>query len=143
MDARTLARIARVRALQLTLAQADEARVRDKAAAEAALGQRIAALADAVAPAATLASGVALGAEAHFRARLQVSAQAAAQRIATADRLAIQAAAATRAARQDQAAVDKLLECARAAAIRREMRALEDLPATAGGNGARNRHGPC
>jgi len=143
MDPRQLARIARVRALQLTLAQADEARARDKADAEAALGRRIAALADAVAPAPTFASGVALGAQAHFRARLHQSAQAAAQRVATADRLAAGAAEATRVARQDQAAVDKLLARARSAALVREMRALEDLPATPGRTGARDRHGPC
>ena len=139
MDRRTLARIARVRSLQLTLAQGQEAAARDKAAAEAALGERIAALAAAVAPACAQASGVALGAEAHFRQRLHASAEAAQNRIATADRLLARAAEATRAARQDRTAVDKLLDRARREDLAQEMRALEDLPAA----GRRNRHDPC
>jgi len=138
MDPRTLARIHRVRSLQLVLAQGEEARARDRLATEAALGERIAALGNAVAPAPTTASGVSLGAQAHFRARLHASAEAARDRVATAERSAARAADATRAARQDRTAVEKLLERARREALARDMRAMEDMPAA-----PRNRHDPC
>ena len=48
-DAKKLARLHRVRTLQLNLTRADEARACDKAASEAALASRITALANAVA----------------------------------------------------------------------------------------------
>ena len=48
--AKTLARIHRVRTLQLGLTRADEARAHDKFASEQALSGRIALLAEAVAP---------------------------------------------------------------------------------------------
>ena len=46
----------------------------------------------------------------------------------------------TKAAKRDQTAVEKLIDRARVAAIRAEMRALEDMPAS---GGRRNRHDPC
>ncbi|MEH3159978.1 MAG: hypothetical protein PGN08_14245 [Sphingomonas taxi] len=67
-DAKKLARIHRVRTLQLGLTRAEEVRAHEKFASETHLARRIQALADAVSPTPdTVASGVAFGAQAHFR----------------------------------------------------------------------------
>lgn len=131
----TLGRIHRVRTLQLTLARAEEARADAQVATEAALSARIAQLAGAVAP--VSGDAVALGAAAHYRERLQRSAHAAANRVRAAEADAARAAEGARAAKRDQSAVEKLLERARADALRRAMRQLEETPP------ARKRHDPC
>jgi hypothetical protein len=139
-DARQLARIARVRDVQFRLAQADEARAQDKQASETRLAARIAQLAADVAPApATVAAGVSFAAAAHYRTRLQQSAAAADARVRTADEAARRAADATRDARRDQSAVEKLHARALADDAARAIRAAADaLP-----SGNRKRHDPC
>ncbi|HEX8382268.1 MAG TPA: hypothetical protein VF592_02725 [Sphingomonas sp.] len=134
-DARTLARIHRVRTLQLTLARAEESRARDAVATETAMSARIAQLAEAVAP--VSGGAVTLGAAAHYRERLNSSALAAAARVRAAEADAGRAAQGARGARQDQSAVEKLIERAGRDTVRREMRELEQV-----GLG-RKRHGPC
>ncbi|HEX8555561.1 MAG TPA: hypothetical protein VF695_12700 [Sphingomonas sp.] len=136
-DAKTLARIHRVRTVQLHQAHAAEARVREQAAAEEALGARIAALADAVAPTRIASSGIALGAAALYRDKLHQSAHAAVARLARTQAEATRAAAVTRAARQDQNAVEKLMDRARLADAAADRRKLEDLPTTPGARGRR------
>jgi flagellar FliJ protein len=137
-DATKLARIHRVRTLQLGLARAAEAAAGAKLSNEAALSGRIAELAATVAPVAAEQSAFSLGAAAHYRARLHEGAAAADARVALARRRQDEAAAATQAAKRDQSAVEKLIERARVEDNRRDLRALEDAPAT-----PRKRHGPC
>ena len=139
-DARQLARIGRVRDVQLRLAQADEALAQDKVASETRLAARIAQLAGDVAPVpATVAAGVSFAAAAHYRARLQHSAAAADARVRTADEAARRAAGAVREARRDQSAAEKLHARALAEEAARARRAFEgELPST-----PRNRHAPC
>ncbi|MBJ6123583.1 hypothetical protein [Sphingomonas mollis] len=137
--AATLARIHRVRTLQLGLARADEMRHHDTLASETALTDRIAALVDAVAPTAEVLAAQHLSATAFYRERLQLSADAAASRVRVAGHRAMVAEEATRAAKRDQTAVEKLLDGARRIDLARAMRALEDMPAVSKGK----RHGPC
>lgn len=137
-DAKKLARLHRVRTLQLGLVRADEARAHDKFASEAALSARITALAEAVAPAADLAAGFSMTAAAHFRDRLHQSAAAAASRLDAADQFVQRAAEATRAAREDQQRIEKLIARADVDAAVAAIRALEAAPAI-----ARKRHDPC
>ena len=73
-----------------------------------------------------------------YRERLQVSAQAAEQRVVNANARADHAAAATRAARQDRHAVEKLMERDVAAAALKALRALEVAPPS-----RVVRHDPC
>ena len=146
-----LNRLHRVRTLQLNLTRAEEARAQERVSTEQSLSQRIAQLVEAVSPVAappTAAAG--LMARAHFRGRLLESADAATARVAAAEQRAAQAAEQTREAKRDQTAVEKLLERARVAAIRAEMRALEDMPAAGSRSGLgrgpdrdHNRHDPC
>lgn len=133
-----LDRILRVRTLQLGLVQADEARARDKAASEAALSARIAHLAQAVAPASEPLAGLSLVAAAHFRERLQQSAYVAQARLIAAEAQAARAAEATREARRDQSAIEKLIARADADAAVRAIRALEVAPPS-----RKVRHDPC
>lgn len=135
----TLARIHRVRTLQLGLARAEESRHRDTLASEAALKARIAGLVEAIAPAPEAAGARSLAAAAHYRERLQQSADAAVARVRVAEQRTVAAEDATRAAKRDQTAVEKLLARARTEAGMREMRALADAPVTAKGK----RHDPC
>ena len=139
-DARekTLARIHRVRTLQLGLTRADEARAHDKVASESALSARISSLAAAVAPVPQTAVAVSLGASAHYRERLQQSADAAIDRVRSAEYQVERAGDATRSAKRDQSAVEKLIARAQADAVIRELRALEDAPAF-----RKIRHDPC
>jgi hypothetical protein len=137
--AKTLGRIHRVRTLQLGLARADEMRHHDAVASETALNRRIAGLVDAVAPSVELLGAHSLAASAHYRERLQHSAVAAAARVQAASSRADAAVEASRAAKRDQSAVEKLLDRARATASLREMRALEDTPTRT----KSNRHDPC
>lgn len=138
MTPKTLARVHRVRTLQLGLAQAEEARQRDALGQEANLRDRIGSLVAAVAPAPEASGARTLAAAAFYRDRLQQSADAAALRVQAAEARERAAAEASRAAKRDQTAVEKLLERARADALVREMRALADLPGTSG-----KRHGSC
>ena len=135
---RTLARLHRVRSIQLNLARADEARALDRAATESALGARIAELADAVAPVTQAAAGFSLGAAAHYREQLQLSADAARARMRVAEDRAYAATEAARSAWRDQAAIEKLRERYDADAVLRAVREMESAPPT-----GPNRHDPC
>lgn len=136
--AKTLARIHRVRTLQLGLTQAEEAHAHDKYHSESALSVRIAQLAAAVAPVPQTADAITFGAAAHYRDRLHQSAHAAVQRVEAAEARVARAGEATRSARRDQSAVEKLIARAEADAALRELRALEDAPAV-----RTIRHDPC
>lgn len=125
---KTLDRLLRVRTLQLGLAAADEAQARDRVAGEAQLAQRIRTLAEAVAPAPATDGALNLAAAAHFRDRLHQSAQAATHRLRVAEEGAERAAEATREARRDQSAIEKLLARAHADAELKAVRALEAAP---------------
>jgi flagellar protein FliJ len=129
-DAKKLQRIHRVRTLQLGLVRADEMRAHEKHANERHLAGRIQALADAVAPVTSQTGGAAMLAQAHFRERLHQSATAAQARVEMAEQHTLHAAEATRSAKRDQTAVEKLLERARIAGLAKAMRALEEAPPT-------------
>ena len=133
-----LNRLLRVRTLQLNQVRSDEVRARERVEQEMLLRQRIASLAANVAPVARMDFAAALGAAAHYRDRLHQSAQAAEQRVVNAERGLETAREATREAKKDQSAIEKLIARAEAAAALKAMRELEQLPAT-----ARNRHDPC
>ncbi len=134
----SLDRILRVRTLQLGLVRAAEVEAQDKVASEAALRHRIAQLADNVAPTETAAEAFSFIAAAHFRDRLNQSAAAADARFKTASRRLDDASEATREARRDQSAIEKLIEREQQVAILKAMRALEEAPPM-----RRNRHDPC
>jgi hypothetical protein len=138
-----LNRLHRVRTLQLNLTMAEETRAQQRVATERQLSDRITQLVQAVAPApAPPTAASALMARAHFRHRLNESSDAAIGRVAVAEQQADRTAEQTRDAKRDQTAVEKLIERARVAAIRAEMRALEDMPST-GARRSQNRHDPC
>lgn len=136
--ARTLDRILRVRTLQLTLSRGEEARALDRMASEEALAGRIASLADAVAPSPENANGFSLVAAAHFRSRLHQSAELAERRVRDAAVQLERASEATREARRDQSAVEKLMARAEADDALKAIRALEAAPPT-----RKIRHDPC
>lgn len=141
-DAKKLARIHRVRTLQLGLTRAEEMRAHEKFASETNLANRIQALADAVSPApASVATAASLSAQAHFRERLHQSASAAQMRVQSAEMFVNRAAEATRSAKRDQSAIEKLLDRARIAAVAKEMRALEETPPVSPLKA--KRHDPC
>lgn len=133
-----LERLLRVRTLQLGMTRADEARAHDRRANEADLAERIARLADGVAPAPVGGNGFALVAAAHFRSRLQQSAEMSEARLRDAELAAERAAEATREARRDQSAIEKLMARADADAVLKAIRALESAPPT-----RKIRHDPC
>lgn len=136
---KTLARIHRVRTLQLGLTRAEEARAQDKYASEAQLSARIAQLANAVTPVeGASAPAYTFGASAHFRDRLLQSASAAEARVQSAELHVQRTAEATKAAKRDQSAVEKLIARAEADSVIREMKALEDAPQF-----RKIRHDPC
>lgn len=139
LDPGRLARVHRVRTLQLGLAQAEEARARDQVASEQALAGRIAQLAAAVAPSAAQAGAMTLAAAAHYRERLQRSSEAATNRVRTAEQAAERTVAATQAAKRDQSAIEKLIQRGQQALVEAELRSLQDLPGTP----RKNRHDPC
>ena len=118
LDPKRLARVHRVRTLQLGLAQAEEARARDQVAASCAMT---------------------LAAAAHYRERLQRSSEAATNRVRTAEQAAERTVAATQAAKRDQSAIEKLIQRGQQALVEAELRALQDLPGTP----RKNRHDPC
>lgn len=141
-DAKKLARIHRVRTLQLGLTRAEEVRAHEKFASETNLAARIQALADAVSPAPdTVASAASLAAQSHFRERLHQSSAAAQARVQSAEMFVNRAAEATRSAKRDQSAIEKLLDRARLAALAKEMRALEETPPVSPLKA--KRHDPC
>lgn len=123
-----LARIERVRAVQLTLARAAQADAHAQVASEAALSARVAALAAAVAPAPAAGAGFSLSAAAHYRERLHLSAAAAQDRVLAAERRATVATAAAQDAERDLKAVEKLQAKADAAAALAAIRAMEGAP---------------
>jgi len=133
-----LDRILRVRTLQLGLVQAAEIQAHEKLASEDSLRNRIAQLVANVAPEESSAQAFSFIAAAHFRERLNQSAAAAEARLqAAADNLA-RASDATREARRDQSAIEKLIAREDQAAVIKAMRELEEAPPT-----RRNRHDPC
>lgn len=133
-----LDRILRVRTLQLGLVRAEEVRAKERFASETNLKGRIAQLAEAVAPNAVQTQGFSLIAAAHFRDRLQQSAEAAEGRLLAAERVVERAAEATREAKRDQSAIEKLIARADADAALKAIRALEAAPPT-----RKIRHDPC
>ncbi|WP_426258361.1 hypothetical protein [Sphingomonas sp. DC1600-2] len=135
-----LDRILRVRTLQLGLVQAEEARAHDRAASEQMLRSRIAQLTANVSPtpAAEPVAGFSLVAAAHFRERLHQSAEAAEGRLRAAQATAARASEATREARRDQSAIEKLIARADAEAVVKAIRAMEAAPST-----RKIRHDPC
>ena len=135
---KTFDRILRVRTLQLTLSRAEEARAADRMASEQALAGRIANLVDSVSPAQESASGFSLVAAAHFRSRLHQSAELAERRLRDAAEHLERATEATREAKRDQSAVEKLMARADAAAALKALRALEETPPV-----RKIRHDPC
>ena len=134
----TLARLLRVRTLQLGLTRAEEARAQQRFAGETELKGRISQLAEAVAPTSTETAAFSLVAAAHFRDRLQQSAEAAEARLGAAKAVVDRAAEATRAAKRDQNAIEKLIERADADALIKAIREMEKAPSV-----RRIRHDPC
>jgi hypothetical protein len=127
-DARRLGRMLRVRALQLDLARADQARALDQASSAAQLAARIEALRQDVAPQAGAAQGISLFAAAHYRDRLSRSQVEAQRRVAAANQQLTQAREAAGHAKRDHNVIEKLIAReldAQAAAVRK---ALEDAP---------------
>lgn len=133
-----LDRILRVRTLQLGLVQAEESRAQERAASEAMLKSRIAQLVEGVSPAPAPVAAFSLVAAAHFRERLHQSAEAAEGRLRAAEAVAERAAEATREARRDQSAIEKLIARAEADAVVKAIRALEAAPPS-----RKIRHDPC
>ena len=138
--AKKLERLLRVRTLQLDQVRAAEVHARTKVDQEQVLRERIAALADNVAPVAAPAPTFAtsLIAAAHYRDRLHQSAHAAERRVAVAQQGLETARAATREAHRDQSAIEKLIEREDVKAALKSLRELEALPAN-----ARKRHDIC
>ncbi len=140
-DAKTkrFERLLRVRTLQLTQVRGFEAAANAKLDSEAQLRARIAQLADNISPQRT-ETGFAnsMAAAAHYRDRLHTSAVAATQRVQAAEAGLDRAKAATREARRDQSAIEKLIVRAEADAALKALRALEETPPL-----RKNRHAPC
>lgn len=134
----SLERIHRVRTLQLGLVRADEARAIEKVESERELKSRIAALSADVAPAETAAEAFSFIAAAHYRDRLSQSAVAAQARLDVASQRLARASEATREARRDQSAIEKLIARDEAAEAIRAIRALEAAPPL-----RKIRHDPC
>lgn len=137
-DARRLGRLLRVRELQLTVRQAAEADASAKLASEHALRQRVAELAADVAPREASTAAASLQAAAHYRERLHQTVHAVEQRVRVAEQGVEHARAATREAKRDQTAMEKLAARAEREAMARMLKALEDAPHV-----RRVRHDPC
>jgi flagellar protein FliJ len=134
-----LGRLLRVRTLQLGQVQAQEAAANERLDSETGLRTRIAQLADNVAPrTADTGPAATLAAAAYYRDRLHTSAAAADTRVSQAEAGLARARAATREARRDQSAIEKLIARAEAEATVREMRKLEEAPPS-----GKNRHAIC
>lgn len=139
MDGKQLARVARVRAVQLTLARAEEAQAAARVASETALTVRVAQLVAAVAPAPSTAAAFSLCAAAHYRDRLHQTALTAQDRVQVAERRAVAATDAAHAAERDLKAVEKLQARADAVVVLAESRALQNAPVPK----SAFRHDPC
>lgn len=138
-SAKRLQRLHRVRTLQLGQVQSAELAAASRRDSENALRARIDQLASNIAPLADdTGFAASMAAAAHYRERLHVSAIAAGQRVQVAEAGLDRAREATREARRDQSAIEKLLSRAEADAAIKALRALEEMPAT-----RRNRHAPC
>jgi hypothetical protein len=137
-EKRKLGRLLRVRTLQLGQIRAQEVDARAKVDQEAALRERIAQLSANVAPVRTSEFATSLIAAAHYRERLQQSAQAAERRVEIAEHGLTIAAEATREAKRDQSAIEKLIARGQAEDALKALRALESLPPT-----GKNRHDIC
>ncbi len=135
---RKLDRILRVRTLQLGLVRAEEARANDRVASETSLKNRIAQLAEGIAPAPSGGHAFSMIAAAHFRDRLQQSAEAADARLRVAEQGVERAANASREAKRDQSAIEKLLARADAEAAIKAIRTMESAPSV-----RKIRHDPC
>jgi hypothetical protein len=134
-----LHRLLRVRTLQLGQTRAAEAAAAAKRDSEAELKARIASLAAHITPReADRGLANSLAAAAHYRERLHASAAAASQRVEAAEAGLDRARTATREARRDQTAIEKLIGRADADAALKALRALEEAPPV-----RRNRHAPC
>jgi DNA repair exonuclease SbcCD ATPase subunit len=131
-------RILRVRTLQLGQVRAEEGRARAKVEHEQALRERIAQLSANVAPTEAQSTATSMMAAAHYRERLHQSAYVAQQRVAVAEQSLTAAAEATREAKRDQSAIEKLIARGEAEAAIKALRALEALPPT-----GKNRHDLC
>lgn len=138
-SAKKLARLHRVRTLQLDQVRADEVRAQARVTQEAQLRERISSLADNIAPVVNGGGFAAsMSAAAHYRDRLHQSAQAATKRVEVAEQGLEYARAATREARRDQSAIEKLIDRAKADAALKLLRSLEELPPA-----GKNRHDIC
>lgn len=135
---KTLQRLLRVRTLQLGLTRADEARAHEKLSSESNMRARIAELVESVAPTETKDAALSMIAAAHYRERLNQSAHAALGRVQTAQHNVDRAVEASRNAKRDQSAIEKLLARAEADAALRAIRAMEELPPV-----RKVRHDPC
>ena len=138
MDSKKLQRLFRVRTLQLGMARAEETRAHEQVSSEMTLSQRIAQLAAAVSPEEGLRAAFSFAAMAHYREKLHRNAQAVDNRVRAAEAAAARAVEATRAAKRDQTAVEKLIARGEAEAALRAIRALQDAPPT-----RKIRHDPC
>jgi hypothetical protein len=138
MDKKKLARLHRVRTLQLGMAQAAETQARDQMMSETALSHRIAQLAAEVSPAEGGGAGVSFAAQAHYREKLHRTAEAADNRVRAAEAAATRALEARQSAKRDQTAVEKLIARAEAEAALNAIRALQEAPPT-----RKIRHDPC
>jgi hypothetical protein len=138
MDNKKLARLHRVRTLQLGMARAAETRAQDQVASETALSNRIAQLAAAVAPGEGAGAAVSFAAMAHYRERLHRNAEAVDNRVRAAVAEAARALEARQSAKRDQTAVEKLIARGEAEAALRAIRALQEAPPT-----RKIRHDPC
>ena len=130
MDNKKLQRLHRVRTLQLGMARAAETRAHEQVASETALSQRIAQLASAVTPGQGTGAAVSFAAMAHYREKLHRNAEVVENRVRNAAVEADRAAEATRSAKPDQSAVEKLIARGEAEAALRAIRALQDAPPT-------------
>jgi len=137
-SAKRFDRLLRVRTLQLGQVRSQEVSARAKVAQEEALRTRIAQLAANVAPAAEQGMATAFIAAAHYRDRLNQSAQVATQRVEVAEQNLTRAESATREAKRDQTAIEKLIARGEAEAALKALRALEAMPPT-----GKNRHDIC
>ena len=136
---RKLERLLRVRTLQLNLVRAGEVAAHARFDSESALHTRIAQLAESVAPqAADTGFAANMAAAAYYRDRLHASAVAVETRRANAEAGVELARAATREARRDQSAIEKLIVRAEAQVALKELRAMEEAPSF-----KKNRHAPC
>lgn len=136
--ARRFDRLLRVRTLQLGQVRTQEVHARARVLHEETLRERISQLSASVAPAEQQETANSLIAAAHYRERLHQSAIAADRRVAAAEQGLAEAERATREARRDQSAIEKLIGREEAEAALKALRALETLPPT-----GRNRHDLC